>query len=155
MVSEPIFWMTCLSAAAPTWQRQASRAARPAVSSERLRIFLLSVVVFSQDRLDQIPDMGVDVLERFFVRGPNFLGRPLDSRRVFYVPVEGHRLGWRRRENFLGFFGQSHDDVVMLEIGNLADGFGGLTRDIDLFLRQEADGAAIDGLRLEPGTAEK
>src|SRR5438876_7149478 len=76
------------------------------VHSRGLRIFfLLSVLVFSEDRLDQIPNVCVDVLERLFVRGPDLLGRPLDSRRVFGVPVESHRLGWRRRENFLGFLG--------------------------------------------------
>src|SRR4051812_40286775 len=148
--------MTCLSAALPTWHRHASRAVSPAVSSKRLRIFLLlSVLVFSKDRLDQIPDMGVDVLERLFVRSPNFLGGPLDSRRVFYVPVEGHRLGWRRRENSLGLFSQRHDHVVVLQIGHLAEGFRRLPRKIDFFLGEKADRAAIDRFGIQSGAAKQ
>src|SRR2546423_13715868 len=98
---------------------------RVVVHSRGLRIFfLLSVFVLSEDRLDQIPNVCVDVLERLFVRGPDLFRGPLDSRRVFDVPVEGHRLGWRRWENSLGFFGQRHDDLVMIQIRYLTHGFG-------------------------------
>src|SRR2546425_13160200 len=125
MVSEPLTRMTAAEAG---WQRPSARTAATAAPPKRAWlsiIFSVSVLLlFSEDRLDQIPDMGVDVLKRLFVGGPNLLGCSLHEGRVSDVPVEPHRLGRRRGENFLGLVRQGDDDLVVIDVGDLADGFG-------------------------------
>src|ERR1043166_1186198 len=123
MVSEPL---TRMFAARPGWQNPSARTAATAAPLKRgwlNIIFFISVLLFSEDRLDQIPDVGVDVLERFFVGGANLLGRPFHEGWISDVPVEPYRLGRRRGENFLGLVRQGDDDLVMIDIGDLADGF--------------------------------
>src|SRR6266404_2522677 len=99
-----------MTAAEAGWQRPSARTAAKAAPPKRAClsiIFSLSVLLlFSEDRLDQIPDVSVDVLERFFVGGTNLLGRPFHEGRVSDVPVEPHRFGRRRGENFLGLVRQ-------------------------------------------------
>src|SRR5207247_687974 len=118
MVSEPL---TRISTVFFFFSAAFTRRRRPVVSTattqtatalvirEYLDIRFLSVVLFSQDRLDQIPDMRVDVLEGFFVSGAHLFRCALHERRVLHVPVEAHRLGWRRRKNSLRLLRQRHD----------------------------------------------
>src|SRR5713226_4996764 len=142
IVSEPRMVMLVFSSLALARQSRTGSAAsarapnsRPVLSRERLSIGLLSVDLFSQDRLDQIPDVRVDVLERSFVGRSNLLGRTFHERRVLHVPVERHRLGWRRRENFLGIPVQRHDHLIVVQIGNLAHSLWLMMQNIQSFFR--------------------
>src|SRR5512139_146886 len=86
MVSDPVFWITafsgCVERAHPIGSHaRAAASNKPAgrvtklVSDRKRRLFIGRSLLVAQDRLDEIPDVIGEGLERLLVRSPNLFGR--------------------------------------------------------------------------------